>query len=199
MPKGADRRAEREATTSSSESESSDGGIDDDSLLERMAAAARRGARRMTRRSASGHRASRRVERHGGLPLATIQQQWDLAMTKPKARADGVRAYDDDSTKDRGNAQRRRCTRTCDGGARGRAACRGQSGNPERRAADRRGRARGTVRFGEDIAERRGDDGGYTAGRPTGLPTFLRARSMQRRRTGVRSQVEEKEDESGFP
>ena len=74
VPKGADRRAEREATTSSSESESSDGGIDDDSLLERMAAAARRGARRMTRRSASGHRASRRVERHGGLPLATIQQ-----------------------------------------------------------------------------------------------------------------------------
>ena len=98
VPKGAGRRAEREASTSSSKSESSDGGIDDDSLLERMAAAARRSARRVALRNATGHRATRRVERYGGLPLATIQQRWDLAMTVPKASADGVRADDDDST-----------------------------------------------------------------------------------------------------
>ena len=64
-----------------------------------MAAAARRGARRVALRNAIGHRATRRVERHGGLPLATIQQRWDLAMTMPKASADGVRACDDDSTR----------------------------------------------------------------------------------------------------
>ena len=101
VPRGAGRRAEREASTSSSESESSDGGIDDDSLLERMAAAARRGARRVALRNAIGHRATRRVERYGGLPLATIQQRWDSAMTMPAAGADGVRANDDDSTSTR--------------------------------------------------------------------------------------------------
>ena len=43
----------------------------------------------------------RRVERYGGLPLATIQQRWDSAMTMPAAGADGVRANDDDSTSTR--------------------------------------------------------------------------------------------------
>ena len=166
MPKGADRRAEREATTSSSESESSDGGIDDDSLLERMAAAARRGARRMTRRSASGHRASRRVERHGGLPLATIQRQWDLAMTKPKARADGVRAYEDDST----STEATRSGDVAQGHATaGHGDVRPVADRATGHAPPTDAVARRTVRFGEDNAERRGDDGGDTAGRPTGL------------------------------
>ena len=108
VPIGAGRRTEREASTSSSESESSDGGIDDDSLLERMAAAARRGARRMARRNAIGHRASRRVERHGGLPLATIQQRWDLAMTMPKARAEDDAVCGGDGGVDAGGTDDRR-------------------------------------------------------------------------------------------
>ena len=156
MPIGAGRRTEREASTSSSESESSDGGIDDDSLLERMAAAARRGARRVALRNAIGHRATRRVERHGGLPLATIQQRWDLAMTIPKASADGVRAYDDDSTRT--------------GATRGGDVAQGEGGRIELPVAEEVGHARskvsghsasgaGRVRFGEDNAEGRGDGG----------------------------------------
>ena len=154
VPIGAGRRTEREASTSSSESESSDGGIDDDSLLERMAAAARRGARRMARRNAIGHRATRRVERHGGLPLATIQQRWDLAMTMPKASADGVRAYDDDSTRT--------------GATRGGDVAQGKGGRIELPVAEEVGHARskvsghsasgaGRVRFGEDADAARAD------------------------------------------
>ena len=63
-----------------------------------MAAAARRLDRRVALRNAIGHRATRRVERYGGLPLSTIQRRWDLAMTKPTATADGIRANTDDST-----------------------------------------------------------------------------------------------------
>ena len=120
----------------------------------------------MTRRSASGHRASRRVERHGGLPLATIQRHWDLAMTKPKARADGVRAYEDDST----NTEATRSGDVAQGHATaGHGDVRPVADRATGHAPPTDAVARRTVRFGEDNAERRGDDGGDTAGRPTGL------------------------------
>ena len=156
------RRTEREASTSSSESESSDGGIDDGSLLERMAAAARRGARRVALRNAIGHRATRRVERHGGLPLATIQQRWDLAMTMPTAGADGVRASDDDSTR----------TRATRGGdvAQGHATAGHEGVQPVADKATEHARptdavARRAVRFGEGNAEGRGSGSGRLASR----------------------------------
>ena len=163
MPRGAGRRAEREASTSSSESESSDGGIDDDSLLERMAAAARRGARRVALRNAIGHRATRRVERYGGLPLATIQQRWDLAMTMPTAGADGVRADDDDSTR----------TRATHGGdvAQGHATAGHEGVQPVADNATEHARptdavARRAVRFGEGNAEGRGGGSWRLTSRP---------------------------------
>ena len=186
MPLGAGRRTEREASTSSSESESSDGGIDDDSLLERMAAAARRSARRVARRSASGHRASRRVERHGGLPLATVQQRWDLAMTMPKARADGVRAYDDDSTRT--------------GATRGGGVAQRKGGRIELPVAETVRHARsevsgyssrgaGGVRFGEDIAEC-GGGGGWrsTSPSPAGAKQAKAAHGGARPSGGERAQ-----------
>ena len=120
----------------------------------------------MTRRSASGHRASQRVERHGGLPLATIQRHWDLAMTKPKARADGVRAYEDDST----STEATRSGDVAQGHATaGHGDVRPVADRATGHAPPTDAVARRTVRFGEDNAERRGDDGGDTAGRPTGL------------------------------
>ena len=101
----------------------------------------------MARRSASGHRASRRVERHGGLPLATIQQRWDLAMTMPKARADGVRAYDDDSTRT--------------GATRGGAVAQRKGGRIELPVAEEVGHARSEV-SGTELAAREGCDSAKT-------------------------------------
>ena len=143
----------------------------------------------MTRRSASGHRASRRVERHGGLPLATIQQRWDLAMTMPKARADGVRAYDDDSTRA--------------GATRGGAVAQGKGGRIELPVAEEVGHARsevsgyrasgaGRVRFGEDIAEC-GGGGGWrldvtvAGGREAGEGGARRCAAKWRRRRTSRA------------
>ena len=127
-----------------------------------MAAVARRCARRVALRNAIGHRATRRVERYGGLPLATIQQRWDSAMTMPSAGADGVRANDDDSTS----------TRATRGGdvAQGHATA-GREGAPlvadiaTEHARPTDAVARRAVRFGEGNAEGRGSGSGRLTSR----------------------------------